>query len=58
MVGLWRYYYDTGQLKKSGIYQFGEKHGLWEAFSKEGERLDARVFKGGEVYAGKRTSSG
>ena len=40
--------FDNGQLKQSGIFKEGEKHGLWEYFLADGKNALSILFEKGK----------
>jgi antitoxin component YwqK of YwqJK toxin-antitoxin module len=44
-VGLWKRYYDNGQLWDEGRYDRGKKIGEWRIFAKDGALKQSKVFK-------------
>ena len=44
-VGLWKRYYDNGQLWDEGTYEDGKKVGEWKVYDKAGALKQRKVFK-------------
>jgi antitoxin component YwqK of YwqJK toxin-antitoxin module len=44
-VGLWKRYYENGQLWDEGTYEDGKKVGEWKVYDKAGALKQSKVFK-------------
>ena len=44
-AGLWKRYYESGQLWDEGRYEQGKKIGEWKTFAKDGSLKQSKVFK-------------
>lgn len=47
-AGLWKYYYENGQLRQKGMYTNGKKEGYWESFYRNGQLFYKGEYKNGK----------
>jgi antitoxin component YwqK of YwqJK toxin-antitoxin module len=46
-TGLWKRYFDNGQLWDEGAYEDGKRVGEWQVFDKDGALRQRKMFKRG-----------
>ena len=39
MTGLWKMYYENGNIKQEGHFKEGKGHGLWKFYNENGELI-------------------
>jgi antitoxin component YwqK of YwqJK toxin-antitoxin module len=48
--GVWKAYYNSGELQSFSFYSNGEKHGTWWTYNKDGSPQSKREFKRGKRH--------
>jgi antitoxin component YwqK of YwqJK toxin-antitoxin module len=47
--GIWKYFYESGELAATGNYNENNMNGLWKFFNREQELVGEALFDHGEV---------
>ncbi|CZF79406.1 MORN repeat variant [Grimontia celer] len=45
--GEWLYYYDNGNLRRKGSFEYGERTGLWYYYDLQGQQTELRLYETG-----------
>lgn len=49
--GLWRSYYENGNMKRRGIFEKGSKEYIWKSWYENGKPMEEAIYKENAIYS-------